>query len=222
MQVYMTTAGQSDLPRYFASAFAQAQKIRKGRLDVTLPDGRRFRVTGTEPGPVAEVTVHNPDVFARLLRDGDLGFSEAYLEGWWSSPDLQTFMDLIHDTNEAMLDGFPGIRMVRAYERLRFFLQRNSKRQARKNISYHYDLGNEFYGLWLDDTMTYSSAFFTNGQESTEAAQKAKYARMIDAIGAKPGDHVLEIGCGWGGFAEFAAKERGLKVTGSDHQPRAT
>lgn len=214
MQVYTTTAGQTGLPRYFASVFSQAQGISKGRLDVILPDDRRFRVEGAAPGPVAEVTVHNPDLFARLLRDGDLGFSEAYIDGWWSTPDLQAFMDLIHDANEAMLDGFPGIRLVRAYERLRFLLQSNSKRQARKNISYHYDLGNDFYQLWLDDTMTYSSALFETGQESTEVAQNAKFARMIDSIGVQPGDHVLEIGCGWGGFAEFAAKERGLKVTG--------
>jgi cyclopropane-fatty-acyl-phospholipid synthase len=107
-----------------------------------------------------------------------------------------------------------GMRLVRAYEMLRFWLQSNSKRQAKKNISYHYDLGNEFYGLWLDDTMTYSSAKFDTGQESLEAAQTLKYASMVDQMGAQPGDHVLEIGCGWGGFAEYAAKERGLKVTG--------
>jgi len=103
---------------------------------------------------------------------------------------------------------------LRAWEKLRFWLQSNSKRQAKKNISHHYDLGNDFYGLWLDDTMTYSSALFRTGQESLEAAQTAKYASMVDEMGAKPGDHVLEIGCGWGGFAEYAARERGLKVTG--------
>jgi cyclopropane-fatty-acyl-phospholipid synthase len=104
--------------------------------------------------------------------------------------------------------------LVRLYEKLRFWLQRNHKEQAKKNISYHYDLGNDFYSLWLDDTMTYSSALFETGQESTEKAQIAKYASMVDQMGAQPGDHILEIGCGWGGFAEYAAKERGLKVTG--------
>ena len=104
--------------------------------------------------------------------------------------------------------------LIRAYERFRFWLQRNSKSQARKNISYHYDLGNDFYGLWLDDTLTYSSGIFQTGQESLEAAQRAKYASMVDQLDVKPGDHVLEIGCGWGGFAEYAAKERGLRVTG--------
>jgi cyclopropane-fatty-acyl-phospholipid synthase len=123
-------------------------------------------------------------------------------------------MDLVHADNDGLYDGFPGMGLVRTWEQFRFWLQRNNKAQARKNISYHYDLGNEFYGMWLDDTMTYSSALFETGQESHEAAQRAKYASMVDQMGVKPGDHVLEIGCGWGGFAEYAAKERGLKVTG--------
>ena len=206
--------GQTDLPRYFSAAFDTAQKIQHGRLDFVLSDGRRFRVEGPHPGPVAELTIHNDDVFGRLIREGDLGFCEAYLDGWWSTPDLMAFMDLVHADNDDLYDGFPGMSLVRAYERMRFWLQSNSKAQAKKNISYHYDLGNAFYGLWLDDTMTYSSALFETGQESLEKAQIAKYASMVDQMGAQPGDHVLEIGCGWGGFAEYAAKERGLRVTG--------
>jgi cyclopropane-fatty-acyl-phospholipid synthase len=136
------------------------------------------------------------------------------MDGWWSTPDLQAFMDLIHDDNEPMLSGFPGMSLVRAFERMRFWLQSNSRRQARRNIAHHYDLGNSFYELWLDETMTYSSAIFSSGQESLDAAQTAKYASMVDQIGAQPGDHVLEIGCGWGGFAEYAARDRGLRVTG--------
>ena len=208
------TKGEANLPRYFPQVFAMAQKMPRGRLDIVLPDGRIFRAEGADPGPVAEVEVHNADTFARLVREGDLGFCDAYLEGWWSSPDLQAFLDLMHEDNEHLYDGFPGMGLVRAYERLRFWMNRNTKKQARKNISYHYDLGNEFYSLWLDDTMTYSSALFRSGQESLEAAQTEKYASMVDQMGVKPGDHVLEIGCGWGGFAEYAAKERGLRVTG--------
>ena len=123
-------------------------------------------------------------------------------------------MDLVHAGNEDVYDGYPGMALVRAYEKMRFWMQSNSKTQAKKNISYHYDLGNEFYALWLDDSMTYSSALFETGQESLEKAQEQKYASMVDQMGAKPGDHVLEIGCGWGGFAEYAAAKRGLKVTG--------
>lgn len=214
MGVLTTTEGQDNLPRYFSQAFATAKQLRRGRLDVKLDDGRVFRAEGAEPGPVAEFEIHNDDLFARLIREGDLGFCDAYLEGWWTTPDLQAFMDLVHTDNEDVYDGYPGMALVRAYEKLRFWMQSNSKTQAKKNISYHYDLGNDFYSLWLDDTMTYSSAYFKTGQESLEKAQEQKYASMVDQMGAQPGDHVLEIGCGWGGFAEYAAKERGLKVTG--------
>ena len=213
MTVLTDHHGQRDLPRYFGPVFETAKQIRTGRLDIVLDDGRQFRVEGPEPGPVAEVHIHNREVFARLIREGDLGFSEAYVEGWWSTPDLQAFMDLLNQ-DDVVQNGYPGMGLVRLYERLRFWLQSNSRRQAPKNIAHHYDLGNDFYRLWLDDTMTYSSAIFETGQESLEAAQERKYASMVDQIGAEPGDHVLEIGCGWGGFAEYAARERGLRVTG--------
>lgn len=215
MDVLTTTKGQTDLPRYFATALETASRLGEGRLDFVLPDGRRFRVDGKAPGIAAELRVVNPDLFARLVREGDLGFCDAYLDGWWTTPDLQAFLDLIQrPANNIVGDGFPGMGLLRAYERLRFWMQSNSRRQAKRNIAYHYDLGNEFYRLWLDETMTYSSAIFQNPQESLETAQTRKYASMVDQMGARPGEHVLEIGCGWGGFAEYAAKERGLKVTG--------
>ncbi|MFN4058119.1 MAG: class I SAM-dependent methyltransferase, partial [Roseinatronobacter sp.] len=113
----------------------------------------------------------------------------------------------------ALYDEMLPLKIIRAMERLRHWLRDNSKTQARKNIAAHYDLGNDFYSLWLDDSMTYSSGIFTTGQESLEAAQEAKYAAMVDRMGVKAGDHVLEIGCGWGGFAEYAAARRGLRVT---------
>ncbi len=214
MSVLTSTNNQQNLPRYFGRVFDLVGKLNSGRVDFILPDGRRFRAEGSKPGPVAEVKINNPDVFARLVREGDLGFCDAYLDGWWTTPDLQAFMDFIHADNDDMYDGFPGMALVRAWEKARFWFQSNTKRQALKNISYHYDLGNDFYSLWLDDTMTYSFALFNTSQESLEKAQIAKYASMVDQMGVKPGDHVLEIGCGWGGFAEYAAKERGLKVTG--------
>ncbi len=212
--ILTTTEGQKDLPRYFSQVFKMLRQMQAGRLDIALPDGRVFRSEGAKPGPVARVDIHDLDVFARLVREGELGFSDAYLEGGWSTPDLRSFMDLVHLGTETVYDDFTGKFLVQAYERLRFWLQRNHRKQARKNISYHYDLGNDFYAMWLDETMTYSSALFETGQESLEKAQIAKYASMVDEMGAKPGDHILEIGCGWGGFAEYAAKERGLQVTG--------
>ncbi|MEM6635998.1 MAG: cyclopropane-fatty-acyl-phospholipid synthase family protein [Pseudomonadota bacterium] len=214
MDVLTTTQGQKNLPRYFRAAFAMAGRLQAGRLDVRLPDGRVFRVQGDAPGPAAELNIHDPDVFSRLIREGDLGFSEGYLDGAWDTPDLQAFMDLIHAGSDTVSDSYPAMGLIRLFERMRFWLQSNTKRQARKNISHHYDLGNDFYSHWLDDTMTYSSALFQSGQESLEVAQESKYAQMVDQLGAQPGDHVLEIGCGWGGFAEYAAAKRGLKVTG--------
>ncbi len=208
------TTGQKDLPRYFAQVFGIAKTVQRGRLDFVLPDGRVFRAQGLAPGAVAAMHIHNPDSFARLIREGDLGFSEAYLDQWWSTPDLQALMDFLHHDNDALYDGFPGMALLRGYERLRHWMNRNNRVQARKNISHHYDLGNAFYALWLDDTMTYSSALFETGQESLEKAQIAKYASLIDQMGVRSGDHVLEIGCGWGGFAEYAAREHGLRVTG--------
>lgn len=173
-----------------------------------------FRAIGKQEGPVAAVHIHDPDVFARLLRDGELGFCDAYLEQGWSSPDLQAFLDLMNAGNEVLYRGFPGKGLLKAYERLRHILRSNSKARARKNIAYHYDLGNAFYAKWLDETMTYSSALFKTGNEPLAVAQRAKYAALVDALNVKEGDHILEIGCGWGGFAEYAAKERGLRVTG--------
>ena len=211
--ILTTTRGQKDLPRYFGPVFDLVCNLRRGRMDFVLADGRVFRAEGAEPGYQTVLEVRHPEVFTRLIREGDLGFSEAYLDGWWTTPDLQAFMDFVHDQSDTVSDNFVGYALVLAWEKLRFWLQSNTKKQARKNISYHYDLGNDFYRLWLDDTMTYSSALFKTGQESLEKAQTQKYEAMVDQMGVKEGDHVLEIGCGWGGFAEYAAGTRGLNVT---------
>ena len=211
--ILTTTSGQKNLPRYFSTAFGVTKKGQNGCIDFVLDDGRTFRAEGPGTGPVCEIQIHDSGIFERLLREGQLGFCDAYLDGQWSTPDLQAFMDYIHADNDEVFDSFPGQKLVQFYERFRFWLQGNSKGQARKNISYHYDLGNDFYGLWLDKTITYSSAIFETGKESLEDAQTAKYASMVDQMGVNAGDHVLEIGCGWGGFAEYAAKERGLSVT---------
>lgn len=213
MTVLTSTKGQKNLPPLFAPTFAFLSKLKSGRLDIVLPDGRRFRAEGQAPGPVAEIEVHNPDIVKRVVRDGHLGFAEAYLDGWWSTPDLMAVLDILHETSGDVYDQFKPNKLLLVFDRLRHWLNSNSKAQAKKNISYHYDLGNDFYGLWLDDTMTYSSAIFETGQESMEAAQTAKYKSIVDQMGAQPGDHILEIGCGWGGFAEYAAGQRGLKVT---------
>ena len=206
--------GQKNLPRWFETFFAISREIDAGRFEIVLPDGREFVVEGANPGPTGRLEIRNPDFFSRLVREGDLGFGEMYLEGWWDTPDLQSLMDMILLNNESIGRGFPGAALVRAYEQLRHWFRSNTRRGSRKNISYHYDLGNDFYSLWLDPSMTYSSALFTGQGEDLAAAQANKYASICDRIALEPGEHVLEIGCGWGGFAEYAIRERGARVTG--------
>ena len=214
MTVLTSTRGQSGLPRWFQTSFAILRKLRSGRLELRLPDGREFAIDGPEPGPCGRMEIRNPGFFTRLAKDGDIGFAEAYMDGWWDTPDLQALLDVILENNDEVGRSFPGAGLVRAYERIRHWLRSNNKFQARRNISHHYDLGNEFYSRWLDDTMTYSSALFERPGEDLAAAQTRKYQSMCDRIGVTENQHVLEIGCGWGGFAEYAAAERGARVTG--------
>ncbi len=214
MTKHFTTEDQMDLPRYFAQVFHRVQDLRSGVVEFGLPDGRVFVVKGKRPGSVGRIEVVNPDMFSRVIREGDMGFSDAFLEGWWTSPDLQTLLDVVFANNNEIGYNFSAPLLPRLFERVRHWMHSNSKRQARKNISYHYDLGNEFYSRWLDETMTYSSALFKSGQEDLAKAQTQKYASICDQMGVEEGDHLLEIGCGWGGFAEYAASIRGARVTG--------
>lgn len=211
---FTSVAGQRHLPRWFETFFSILQRIDTGSVEIALPDGRAFIATGERPGPTGRIEVINPEFFTRMAREGELGFCEMYLEGWWSTPDLQVLLDALLLNNDKVLRSFPGAALVRAYERLRHWLRTNTRRGAKRNISFHYDLGNEFYRFWLDETMTYSSALFSGQEERLDTAQRNKYASVCDRMGLASGDHILEIGCGWGGFAEYAIAERGARVTG--------
>jgi cyclopropane-fatty-acyl-phospholipid synthase len=184
-----------------------------GRLTLRLPDGST-RVFGRAAEPSAEIEITDWRFFRRVLLDGDIGFAEAYMEGFCESADLPGLIALLAENEKAL-----G-RMARSnlfHNLLLKLLHRrrdNSREGARRNIHAHYDLGNEFYRLWLDPSMTYSSALYEGeGNKPLEAAQTAKYERILDQLGARQGDSILEIGCGWGGFAETAAR-RGMRVTG--------
>lgn len=205
------TAG---LPRLVRLALGYAARLRRGTLDVTLPDGRRFRMGGQEPGPAAEMTLHSYGFATRLLNGGDIGIAEAYLARDWDTPDLTKFLYLFcvnHDLIQSMLGDKPLMRFVQL---LRHWLNRNTRRQARHNIHAHYDIGNAFYAAWLDPTMTYSSALFEGDATDLSAAQTNKYRRLAEAIDLRPGQKLLEIGCGWGGFAEYAARTYDARVVG--------
>lgn len=189
--------------------------LHHGSLNLSLPDGRVLHIEGEESGPDAALILHNWKLPFRALRRGSIGLAESYMDGDWDSPDISSVVELFL-ANTHMLKkigdkakGFAGLM-----ERLRHLFRENSKRQAKKNISAHYDLGNAFYQLWLDPSMTYSSALFETGANDLQSAQKAKYQALADSIGIRPDSHVLEIGCGWGGFAEYVAGTIGARVTG--------
>lgn len=203
-----------DLPRTVQLAIRYGSKLRRGTLDVTLPDGRRLRLGGVEPGPSAAMTLYNYSFATRLLNGGDIGIAEAYLRGEWDTPDLTQFLYLFcvnQEMIQAMLGENPVMRLVQL---VRHWFNRNTPRQARRNIFAHYDIGNAFYSAWLDPSMTYSSALFENGTHDLTAAQHNKFRRLAEAIDLRPGQNLLEIGCGWGGFAEFAAKNYDVHVVG--------
>jgi len=201
-------------PRWFHTVFAIVGQVDIGSLTFVLPDGREFRAEGAQPGPNGVIVVRDPRLFWRMIRDGELGFAEAYMDGWWDTPDLQAVLDAALLNNDAVARGFAGRTLSRLVEKIRHVTRRNTKRGSARNIAAHYDLGNAFYAKWLDESMTYSSALFQTADQPLKDAQAAKYAAICDGLGARPGDHLLEIGCGWGGFAEYAARERGARVTG--------
>src|ERR1700755_666487 len=203
----------ADLPRLVRLAFGFGSRLRRGTLDVTLPDGRVIRLGGLEPGPACAMTLYNYGFASRLLNGGDIGIAEAYLHGEWDTPDLTQFLYLFcvnHDLIQAMLGDKPLIRFVQI---VRHWFNRNTRRQARRNIYAHYDIGNAFYSAWLDPSMTYSSALFEDDTPDLTAAQHNKYRRLSKALHLQPGQKLLEIGCGWGGFAEYAARN-GARVVG--------
>jgi cyclopropane-fatty-acyl-phospholipid synthase len=195
-----------------------ARLIHRGTLTIVLPDGARH-VIEAGPGPVATFIVRDARAVRRLLTGGSLGLAEAYLEGLWDTPDLRAVMMLAAENEaewEALLAGRPWMR---ALARLQHLLRPNTRRGAERNVVEHYDIGNEFYAAWLDPTMTYSSAMFGGKDDTLEAAQLRKVHRMCQALELRPGMHVLEIGCGWGGFAEVAARDYGALVTGITLSP---
>src|SRR6185312_11083466 len=202
------------LPRMVRLALGFASRLRRGTLDVTLLDGRVMRFGGAEPGPAAQMVLHSYGFAARLIRGGDIGIAEAYLRGDWDTPDLTQFLYLFCVNQDWMRSMLIGKPMVKAVQVVRHWLNRNTRRQARRNIYKHYDIGNAFYSAWLDPSMTYSSALFEEHTVDLTAAQNNKYRRLAEAIDLKPDQKLLEIGCGWGGFAEYAAKTVGAKVVG--------
>lgn len=187
-------------------------RIRVGKLRLVAPDGSAFTFQGAEPGPEADLILRDLAAVRRTFFGGDMGFAEAYLDGQWQTPDLMALLDLGQRNMQAFAVDRPGF-LKRSLDSLVHALRRNTRRGARRNIRYHYDVGNAFYRLWLDETLTYSSAVFETPAQPLAEAQRNKYRHLLALLDLKPGHHLLEIGSGWGGFALYAAQTTGCRIT---------
>ena len=203
--------------RYRMSAPALLQllsQLSSGFLKMTLPNGEQREFGNRADALHAEIVVLDWSVFKEVMSHGDIGFAESYIRGQWNTPDLKAILELAIRNRNILEKAIYGSWYGSIFYRLKHWLRDNTKTGSRKNIHAHYDLGNAFYTLWLDPTMSYSSAWFSEGDKQSLAdAQHAKIRRILDSIEVKSGDHVLEIGCGWGGVMEQALRNN-LSITG--------
>ncbi|MBX9613773.1 MAG: cyclopropane-fatty-acyl-phospholipid synthase family protein [Burkholderiales bacterium] len=216
-----TTARSFAIPREAPTAaralFKLLGRLQHGSLSVQLPDGsmRHFGPQAPSQAPAARMTLRNWNVCSATLRSGDIGFAETYIAGDWTTPHLSDLLRLFIRNRQHIEDAIYGTWTGRLLYRIRHLLHRNTRTNSQKNIHAHYDLGNAFYELWLDDTMNYSSAWFDGDLDRPmRDAQHAKVRRALRMSGVQPGDRVLEIGCGWGALAEMATTEFGATLTG--------
>lgn len=201
---------EARLPRASRLALEILDRLQGGALAIELPGGSHVRAG--RGALVAHLRVRDHAVFDQTLARGDIGFAESWMDGLWDTDDLVGLLTLLSRNREALGAAVYGRVLRLLGHRIAHLLRANTRSGARRNIEAHYDLGNEFYALWLDRTMTYSAAVFDSAGEPLEVAQLRKYRRILTQIGARPDQTVLEIGCGWGGFAEVAATEFGCRV----------
>lgn len=193
--------------------------LRRGRLIVELPTGQRIDHRAAAPGGEATIIIHNWRALRRLVGGGDVGFARAYIEGDWSTPDLTAFIELVARNGEAFVARVTGTAPFRALNWLAHLRRANTRAGSRRNIEAHYDLGNDFYRLWLDETMLYSSAIYANPDDSLERAQRGKLRQILEMLAIAPGSSVLEIGCGWGALAMEMAETAEARITGITLSP---
>ncbi|MEM9331187.1 MAG: cyclopropane-fatty-acyl-phospholipid synthase family protein [Pseudomonadota bacterium] len=202
------------IPFFARKAFDLLVKIEKGKLLLQLPGGTQYAFESGSPGPEAHIVLHSWRLPRKVITSGTIGVAESYMDGDWDSSDVTQMLEFFLQNRkvyEGVASQSPIINLI---ENARHWLNRNSKSGSKRNISAHYDLGNDFYSFWLDPSMTYSSAIYEDGANSLERAQEDKYHSLAKNMGITPDSHVLEIGCGWGGFAEYVAREIGARVTG--------
>jgi cyclopropane-fatty-acyl-phospholipid synthase len=206
------TLHRAEMPPQARLAMAMLAKLKHGALRLRRPDGiTSHHGEGSEP---VALDLRNWKVCSAAAKSGDIGFAETFIAGDWSTDNLPGLIELFVRNREAVEDMIYGTWWGNLLYRVKHLFNHNSKSGSRKNIQAHYDLGNDFYALWLDASMTYSSALFSNPQATLKQAQDAKYRRLLGELALPEHSNILEIGCGWGGFAEVAARESGHRVTG--------
>jgi cyclopropane-fatty-acyl-phospholipid synthase len=206
----------AEAPAAARTVFALLKRLAHGTLDMQLPDGAQCRFgTARAEEPHAAIRLLDWSVCTAALKSGDIGFAESFIDGRWTTPDLAALLRLFIANREQIESVIYGSWWGALAYRLKHLLNRNTRRGSRKNIHAHYDLGNEFYRLWLDETMNYSSAWFEGDLTRPSAqAQTAKVRRALAQCGVGPAQRVLEIGCGWGAVAEEAVARLGARLTG--------
>jgi len=202
-----------DAPGAARTALKLLLRLRHGTLTLVLPGGSVQRF-GSGQAPLAHLHLNNWNACSAALRSGDIGFAESYIAGDWTTPNLSDLLQVLIANRNEVEDVIYGSWLGRFVYRVKHLLNRNTRANSQKNIHAHYDLGNAFYELWLDGTMNYSSAIFATPETSMQDAQNAKVRRALDMARVKPGDRVLEIGCGWGALAEMATTEFDATLVG--------
>jgi len=186
-----------------------------GSLRLITPDGQILDFQGKEEGAHAELHITHWRFARKVLQGAEIGFAECYRDGLFETPDLTSLLAVLSTNYLALEEAIPLGKLIMRIQRRMHFFRKNTRHGSRRNIHAHYDLGNAFYQEWLDPSMTYSSALFADASDNSclTSAQIAKYDHILDRLNLEAGSHVLEVGCGWGGFAERAAKSRGIRVT---------
>ncbi len=184
-----------------------------GSIEIEWPSGKIEKISSFKNGPKANLKIVDKNVIKEIIRGGSVKFAELYISKRLSSSNLTTLMYYFALNNDEAENTFKVSIFKYIYNKFSHFKNKNNQDQAKKNISYHYDLGNKFYSYWLDKSMTYSSAIFLKPNDDLEVAQTNKYKTLAELVSVKDGDNILEIGCGWGGFAEFLGKKYDCKIT---------
>lgn len=203
-----------EVPFFARKVFDILIRIDTGKLSIKLPRGKSYTFDSGNPGPAGQIELKNWRLARKVALGGTIGVAESYMDGDWDSPDVTEMLMFFLKNQSIYKDVASQSPVINMISSVRHWLNRNTRSGSKRNIAAHYDLGNEFYELWLDSSMTYSSAIYEEGTNSLERAQEDKYRSLATRMGITPDSHVLEIGCGWGGFAEFVTREIGAKLTG--------